>query len=222
MTREETIRKVLDTVLWTGNASDDNKRILTNALIKALEQEPTDKENLVVEDCISRQAVLDIAKSSKSNWIDNSVLFKKVNALPPVTPKPKTIQEKQAESEKYQKAFDDGYANGYAQARFDYESKTGHWIEHPHEAGANWEYPKYECSECHVWKDDDSVFCPDCGAKMLPTDQNCDSCKYQNEVDGSNCYECVKGIRNNYKADSEKEFLPQYEGKWVAESEVNK
>lgn len=38
-----------------------------------------------------------------------------------------------------------------------------------------------------------------------PTEQNCDSCEYQNEADGSNCYECVKGIRNNYKADSEKE-----------------
>lgn len=36
---------------------------------------------------------------------------------------PKTIQEKQAESEKYQKVFDDGYANGYAQARFDYEQE---------------------------------------------------------------------------------------------------
>lgn len=35
----------------------------------------------------SRQAVIDIAKSSKSNWIDNSVLFKRVNELPPVTPK---------------------------------------------------------------------------------------------------------------------------------------
>lgn len=34
-----------------------------------------------------------------------------------------TVQDKQAESEKYQKAFDDGYANGYAQARFDYEQK---------------------------------------------------------------------------------------------------
>lgn len=34
-----------------------------------------------------------------------------------------TIQDKQAESEKYQKAFDDGYANGYAQARFDYEQE---------------------------------------------------------------------------------------------------
>ena len=38
------------------------------------------------EDCISRQAVLDIAKTSKSNWIDNSVLFKKVNELPSVQP----------------------------------------------------------------------------------------------------------------------------------------
>ena len=42
------------------------------------------------DDCISRQAVLEIAKSSKSNWIDNSVLFKRVNELPPVTPKEKT------------------------------------------------------------------------------------------------------------------------------------
>lgn len=40
MTREEIIRKVLDTVLWTRNASDDNKEILTNALVKKLEQEP--------------------------------------------------------------------------------------------------------------------------------------------------------------------------------------
>lgn len=44
--------------------------------------------------------------------------------------------------------------------------KTGHWIEHPHEAGMNWEYSKYECSECHVWADDDSDYCPNCGAKM--------------------------------------------------------
>ena len=34
-----------------------------------------------------------------------------------------TVQDKQAESEKYQKAFDDGYANGYEQARFDYEQE---------------------------------------------------------------------------------------------------
>ena len=34
--------------------------------------------------------------------------------------KSQTVQEKQAESEKYQKAYDDGYDNGYAQAKFDY------------------------------------------------------------------------------------------------------
>ena len=34
-----------------------------------------------------------------------------------------TVQDKQAESEKYQKAYDDGYDNGYAQARFDYEQE---------------------------------------------------------------------------------------------------
>jgi rubrerythrin len=42
------------------------------------------------EDAISRQAVLNIAKSSKSNWIDNSVLFKRVNELPSVTPQQRT------------------------------------------------------------------------------------------------------------------------------------
>ena len=59
----------------------DIERYMEDAI--ALEREPCD-------DCISRQAVLEIAKSSKSNWIDNSVLFKRVNELPPVMPQPKT------------------------------------------------------------------------------------------------------------------------------------
>lgn len=46
------------------------------------------------------------------------------------------------------------------------QPKTGHWIEHPYEAGENWEYSRYECSECHVWEDDDSNYCPNCGTKM--------------------------------------------------------
>lgn len=33
-------------------------------------------------------------------------------------------------------------------------------------------------------------------------DLDCNSCEYQDEVDGSNCYECVKGIHNNYKAEA--------------------
>lgn len=44
--------------------------------------------------------------------------------------------------------------------------KTGHWIVHQHEAGPNWEYPKYECSECHTWTNDDSNYCPECGIEM--------------------------------------------------------
>ncbi len=50
------------------------------------------------------------------------------------------------------------------------KQKTGHWIEHPHEAGENWDYSKYECSECHVWEEDDSDYCPNCGAKMESKD----------------------------------------------------
>ena len=69
---------------------DEEHREFIELAIKALEQQSCD-------DCISRQAVLDIAKSSKSNWIDNSVLFKRVNELPSATPQPKVghwIKEK--------------------------------------------------------------------------------------------------------------------------------
>lgn len=41
-----------------------------------------------------------------------------------------------------------------------------HWIEHPHEQGENWECSMYECSACQQWANDDSNFCPNCGAKM--------------------------------------------------------
>lgn len=53
--------------------------------------QPTAKENLVVEDCISRQAVLEFI----GKQIDHSLwafekLVNGIKALPPVTPKPKT------------------------------------------------------------------------------------------------------------------------------------
>ena len=41
-----------------------------------------------------------------------------------------------------------------------------------------------------------------CGFAEGKEELDCNSCEYQDEVDGSNCYECVKGIRNNYKAES--------------------
>ena len=46
------------------------------------------------------------------------------------------------------------------------EQQTGKWIEHEHESGDNWEFSKYECSQCHVWSNDDSDFCPNCGVDM--------------------------------------------------------
>ena len=46
------------------------------------------------------------------------------------------------------------------------ERPKGHWIEHPHECGMNWDFSKYECSECHGWTEDDSDFCPNCGCQM--------------------------------------------------------
>jgi len=77
MTREEALSKVKGYLTDLLPLEEHDK---VEEIIKALEQEEC-------EDIISRQAVLDIAKSSKSNWIDNSILFKRVNGLPPVTPK---------------------------------------------------------------------------------------------------------------------------------------
>ena len=76
MTNEETSSYVMRCErTWIDRVCEDIR--------EALNQEPC-------ENAISRQAVLEIAKSSKSNWIDNSVLFKRVNELPSVYPQPKT------------------------------------------------------------------------------------------------------------------------------------
>lgn len=43
----------------------------------------------------------------------------------------------------------------------------GHWIRHDNADIVEGFYvPKYECSECHAWKEDDSDYCPSCGADM--------------------------------------------------------
>ena len=81
MTREEKLRKVLDKVLWTHNASDDNKNILVEAIIEVLEQEPC-------EDAVSRQAVIDM--TGLSEWFDSSDSYNEfviaLSELPSVTP----------------------------------------------------------------------------------------------------------------------------------------
>jgi hypothetical protein len=111
-------------------------------------------------DAISRQAVLDIAKSSKSNWIDNSVLFKRVNELPSVTPQ-YTDAEIQKMQELEQAEIEKAYELGKAS-----QPKIGHWIY----TLEDWN--KWECSECGFTKRTDvhvSIgykYCPSCGAKM--------------------------------------------------------
>ena len=68
---------------------------------------------------ISSHAIHTIEEESFIMSLDDGIAIKMaIEAL-----EPKTIQEIQAESEKYQKAFEDGYEQGYAQARFDYEQE---------------------------------------------------------------------------------------------------
>lgn len=44
---------------------------------------------------------------------------------------------------------------------------TGHWIEHLHQSGETWDC---ECSKCGVLTEDDSNYCPNCGADMRGND----------------------------------------------------
>lgn len=78
--------------------------------------------------------------------------------------------------------------------------KTGHWVS---------SYGNYICSECghaeearHIGKA--THYCSFCGADMR-ADKDCSTCVNSDETDGSNCYECVKGIKDNYEADKERD-----------------
>ena len=43
--------------------------------------------------------------------------------------------------------------------------RRGYWIRHDYADIVDGYYvPNYECSVCHAWKQDDSDYCPDCGA----------------------------------------------------------
>ena len=111
---------------------------------KPLEQEPTAKNDLEV-DAISRKDVLKLIYDYKENHSENREEYPinygtLIDMIRWVRNLPPVTPQ---------------------------EPKTGHWIEHPHEAGPNWKYSMYECSECHGWLEDDSDYCPDCGAEMV-------------------------------------------------------
>lgn len=108
MTREEAIKELIRAfdVLDHSSHMDNRRKEAFNMAKTALEQAPTTKENLVVEDAISRQAVLDgIEELKKSPWATdkrgNGFEYLITEALDvvaelcvkresPVTPQPKT------------------------------------------------------------------------------------------------------------------------------------
>ena len=134
--KSETARREIESLDYylqnhTNDYSEESHTAMMMA-IDALEQEPCN-------DAISRQAVMEIFEYFMDYWKEHAIdvepheikdalieqyefTAKQLSELPSVNIT-KTIQEKQAESEKYQKAFEDGYENGYAQARFDYEQE---------------------------------------------------------------------------------------------------
>lgn len=65
----------------------------------------------------------------------------------------------------------------------------------------------YKCQYCFGEVHKNYIYCPFCGKRIEELDQvyenDCDTCKHCEEIDGMNCYECVKGIRDNYEPTTE-------------------
>jgi len=119
MTIEEAITLINSTKLMLINPTDNEPisdlYTALNMAIQALKQEPNRDMEEIAEIMKS-----DADAETKCKMISN-ILTAKPHYFE-LSQEP-TIQDKQAESEKYQKAYDDGYDNGYAQARFDYEQE---------------------------------------------------------------------------------------------------
>ena len=63
----------------------------------------------------------------------------------------------------------------------------------------NWEYNKDAFAEIACRKLEKLGIVRAKGDKWeLVEQESCDTCEHSDEIDGSNCYECVKGIRNGY------------------------
>lgn len=184
MTRVEAIKLLTQYINYDAETPDyyEMEKACKVAL-KALEQEPC-------EDAISREELLKAIDTWDRFGVDDTnSLFRLDNlSLPHYVSYIHAVLDKAIYTE-----TENGWCGRTVDVK-DVESlppvtpkpKTGHWIEEKSEV--------YKCSNCGSYalewggKLKMSRYCPNCGAKMLPTD-------------------------------SEKEWLSQYEGKWVAEGE---
>jgi len=115
-----------------------------------------------MQDLISRQAAIIQLSHNKNGDDDHDVIVQKdietIKQLP-------SAQQDFGIDQKINKAYDDGYDQGYLQCREDQERITGHWIEITNNRGT---VIALRCSCCkkspkHAIKSD---FCPNCGSPM--------------------------------------------------------
>lgn len=106
---------------------------------------------------ISLNAVIDAIEYFQINpqHFDFVNLIDDIKGLPPVIPNEEEM------TIKYIEGYNAGFC--HAQAIFQKERPTGHWIEHKNIGECTY----YECSECgeEIFCDK-SNFCPSCGANM--------------------------------------------------------
>ena len=127
------------------DCKDSNTYEFFKMAIKALEQEPC-------EDIVSRA---EIKKIAKEMYLEVANMELDVNTISDciacTSSKCREVLERKLQALPSVKQQ---------------ETRKGHWIEHPHEWGTNWEYSLYECSECNEYEVGDSDFCPNCGAYL--------------------------------------------------------
>lgn len=147
MTKEEALVKVrgyLTDYLPLDNADEIDE------IIKALAQQP-------LENCISKEEVINAIHKTIYEFFDIA---------------DDVSEEPMNDKDKLLLTINKALSNAVKALPSVTPSRPkGHWIEHPHECGDNWQYPKYECSKCHTWVEYDDDFCPGCGADMTESEK---------------------------------------------------
>lgn len=69
------------------------------------------------------------------------------------------------QSEEMAMQYQRGYIDGFKDGKAAFEPKTGHWID------TDEGFSPCECSECKLVEFKKSRYCPNCGAKMVETQE---------------------------------------------------